>query len=504
MSFTSWEYLVFLPTLALLTFCVPRRARPLLLLVGSYVFYTRHQATGALVLLAVTAIAYGVGRGLPRLAGGRRRALLTAGLVGCLGMLAYFKYAQLILSSLAALLRPADGGIDLLTDLLLPLGISFFTFQACGYMIDVYRGKVPPEGDPITFALFLSFFPLVLSGPIERAGNLLPQLRAAPSFRYDDVVAGLRQVLFGLFKKVVIADMLGAYVNPIFNNLDDGGYRGQTLALAAAAYTIQIYCDFSGYSDIAIGSARILGYRLRDNFNMPYFSGSFTEFWARWHISLSTWFRDYLYIPLGGNRGGLARKCNNLLIVFAVSGLWHGADWKFLIWGLIHGVFRVAEEIRDRARGVEQHASELARERRRHPPILGSLVVFVGATVAWVFFRANSLSDAVHVLWRMLHPEPWRRTWEVIHEVISVSLLPSQTTVRMWLVIVGLALIYLFVSELIIYARQAPREPYTPLAYRTAAVRWVHYIVLTVAVIWCWLLQSGAVGQSGEFIYFKF
>lgn len=422
----------------------------------------------------------------------------------CLGILAYFKYINFIIESLQGIIRPIGGGIDPLKDLILPLGISFFVFQACAYMIDVSRGKVSAEKNIITFALFLSFFPIVLSGPIERASNLLVQLRETHPLEVADVTAGMRQILYGLFKKIVLADMLARSVNPIFNGIPQGHHHGQTLILAAMAYSIQIYCDFSGYSDIAIGSARVLGYRLRDNFNMPYFSGSFTEFWSRWHISLSTWFRDYLYIPLGGNKRGFSRKCINLMIVFVVSGLWHGADWKYVMWGAIHGIFRMGEEIWAKIRMTTSSSGQKKKVGSRFPPILRAIVVFIGTTFAWIFFRANSLSDALSMISRMTHPEPWVHTVDAYYAALSVSLLNSSTMLRMYAVIVSFSLAYLLISELIIYSRQRKGDPYTPLAYRHAISRWANYILLTCLVIWSALVQAGGAGQSGEFIYFKF
>ena len=273
--------------------------------------------------------------------------------------------------------------------MLLPVGISFYTFQAVGYTIDVYRGTIKAERNFFTYALFVSFFPQLVAGPIERAKNLLPQFHEEHSFRFEDAVEGLKQMLWGFFMKLCVADVLGTYVNAVFNNVAQ--HNGTSMIIATLFFTFQIYCDFGGYSNIAIGAARVMGFRLMDNFNRPYLSLNIKEFWKRWHISLSSWFMDYVYIPLGGNRVSRPRHMLNLMITFLVSGLWHGANWTFLIWGGLHGIYQVIGSTWRRYIRPSEPGSIVSR--------LSSMAFcFVLVAFAWIFFRANSVSDAFTIV----------------------------------------------------------------------------------------------------------
>jgi D-alanyl-lipoteichoic acid acyltransferase DltB (MBOAT superfamily) len=279
---------------------------------------------------------------------------------------------------------------------LLPVGISFYTFQAVGYLIDVYRGAVRAERDPVVYALFVAFFPQLVAGPIERTASLLPQFRGEHGFDYERAVSGLRLALWGMFKKVAVADRLAVYVNGVFDA--PGRYPASALALGVFFFSFQIYCDFSGYSDIAVGTARILGFDLSVNFRAPYFARSVKDFWRRWHISLSTWFKDYLYIPLGGSRTG--RASLNLLLTFVISGLWHGAAWHFVAWGLLHGLFQVAE----RGLGGFRRKAGIAAGFRGEGGFVKCLQggwVFLLVSFAWIFFRANSLGEAFLIIGRL-------------------------------------------------------------------------------------------------------
>lgn len=399
MLFNSFPYLLFFPVVCLLYFAIPFRWRTAFLLLASYYFYMCWRWEYVVLIMVQTEINFlcGLKMERARTAVGRRALLLTA-IILTLAILFFFKYynfANGALRSLFAFLQAPYHLPDL--DILLPIGISFHTFQTLSYIIDLYRGKIPVERSFVKFALFVSFFPLLVAGPIERANHLLPQLERRNHFDVARLSSGLKLMLWGFFKKVVIADRLAEYVNQIYGHPAD--FSGTTLALATYCFAFQIYCDFSGYSDIAIGSARVLGFDLMQNFDLPYLARSISEFWQRWHISLSTWFRDYLYFPLGGSRVSLARWAVNILIVFTVSGLWHGASWVFVIWGGLHGLYYLMEK------WLAPYGQVLCL--RLHLPetvqaLLQVLLTFHLVLVAWVFFRASSLHEALFILGRMV------------------------------------------------------------------------------------------------------
>jgi D-alanyl-lipoteichoic acid acyltransferase DltB (MBOAT superfamily) len=322
-----------------------------------------------------------------------RRALLLASLFANLGVLAAFKYFGFFLDSLAALCRSFGWNAESpALQIVLPVGISFYTFQALSYTIDVYRGRIAPVRDLVQYLCFISFFPQLVAGPIERAERLLPQFGVDRRFDAQRSVDGLRQMLWGFFKKMVVADGLAPFVNTVYSGV--GAASGWELLWATYGFAFQIYCDFSGYSDIAIGCARLFGFELMQNFDRPYFSTSVPEFWKRWHISLSTWFRDYLYRPLGGNRVGARRWALNVIAVFGLSGLWHGASWTFVVWGLLHGTYYLAS-VRWGG-GLDRGRAATSRSGFRE--LAGIAVTFNLVCLAWVFFRANSRGDALLVL----------------------------------------------------------------------------------------------------------
>ncbi|PKV63239.1 MBOAT family O-acyltransferase [Pontibacter ramchanderi] len=398
MLFNSFEFLVFFPTVVGLYFLLPYRFRWLLLLIASYTFYMFWRVDYAIILVISTLIDYTCGRMMDRYSEeerARRKPWLWLSLVSNLGILFTFKYYNFFngaASDLANLLGVSYAAPAF--ELLLPMGISFYTFQTMSYSIDVYYGRIKAEKHLGIFALFVTFFPQLVAGPIERAGNLLGQLKQKHDFDYDRVTSGLRLMAWGLFKKVVVADRLAIMVNQVYNNPTN--YEGIPLIIATVFFAFQIYCDFSGYSDMAIGAARVMGFNLMENFRRPYFSKSIKEFWGRWHISLSTWFRDYLYIPLGGNRVVKWRWYYNIFIVFLVSGFWHGANWTFLVWGALHGFYQVFGEVTKRKR--DNLASQIGLKK------WGSLYSFIqiGSTfvlvcLAWVFFRANTIGDAWYI-----------------------------------------------------------------------------------------------------------
>ena len=402
MTFLSLPFFCFFPITALGYFCLPRRVKNLWLLLASWFFYLWARPVYLSLLLFVIAASYLTGR----LLAGRRKKGVLALCLAVLGVLLFlFKYVNFALSLAGQALGLLGLTVSMpVLELVLPVGISFYLFQAMGYVIDVYRGKAEAQRDFLRYALFLSFFPQVVSGPIARADQLMPQFDRPHPFQWDAFRAGLFRFLWGAFKKMVLADQLAVLVNTVFAAPES--YGAVQLAGAAVAFSLQIYCDFSAYSDMALGTAGAMGFTLMENFRTPYFSRSIAEFWRRWHISLSSWFRDYLYIPLGGSRRGTARKYVNVLIVFAVSGLWHGAAMTFVVWGVLNGLYQVAgtltQPLRDRA-WAALHVSPEGKVRR----LVQVGCTFVLATVAWVFFKASTLEGALAVLGGMLRGPLW-------------------------------------------------------------------------------------------------
>src|SRR5690554_2973016 len=342
MLFNSFDFALFLPIVFILYWFVANkniRMQNLLIVVASYVFYGWWDWRFLSLILFSTLVDYLVGVRLGTEDNqAKRKVLLWTSILVNLGFLGFFKYYNFFLDNFIASFSFFGHEISANSlNIILPVGISFYTFQTLSYTIDVYKRKLEPTTDFIAFTAFVSFFPQLVAGPIERATNLLPQFYTKRRFEYAKAVDGMRQILWGLFKKIVIADNSAQIANEIFNNFSD--YSGRTLFLGALFFTFQIYGDFSGYSDIAIGTSRLFGFNLKQNFAFPYFSRDIAEFWRRWHISLSTWFRDYLYIPLGGSRGGLWMKIRNTFIIFIVSGFWHGANWTFIVWGALNAIY---------------------------------------------------------------------------------------------------------------------------------------------------------------------
>ena len=391
MLFNSIAFLLFFPILCAPYLCIPAsqlRLRNLLLLVASYYFYMNWDPAYALLLLTSTVITYLAALGIGYFKEKRKKKIcLVSSLVLNLAILFLFKYFNFLAMNIETALQASGLAVNMPKfALLLPVGISFYTFQALGYSIDVYRGTVKIERDFPTYALFVSFFPQLVAGPIERSQNLLPQFKQQHRFDYDAVMSGVQLMVWGYFMKLVLADRCGIYVDTIFNNVDK--HNGGSYLVASLLFPFQIYGDFAGYSLIAIGVARVLGFRLMENFHRPYFACTIGEFWHRWHISLSTWFKDYVYIPLGGNRVGKLRNYFNLLITFVVSGIWHGANWTFLCWGTIHGILLCIEK----AFGISKQKYTGAKK------IFHWATTFVLVCFAWILFRANNLSDAVSVV----------------------------------------------------------------------------------------------------------
>lgn len=488
MLFNSWQFAIFLPVVVVLYFVLPHRFRNYWLLAASYYFYISWNPE-LIVLIAGTTLAtyfcaLRIARPAAKPAG--RKAYLLLGVLLPLGVLFFFKYFNFFTSYATVFLRLLlPLGESRTLDIILPVGISFYTFQALSYVIDVYRGVLPPENRLANYALYISFFPQLVAGPIERSTNLLPQFDEVHRFDYDNAADGLKIMALGFFKKLVIADNVGAMVDWVYENLPRR--TGFTLILATVLFAIQIYCDFSGYSDIATGTARILGFRLMRNFNSPYLSRSIQEFWKRWHISLSTWFQDYVYIPLGGSRVRIPRYYFNLMVTFLVSGLWHGAGLSFVAWGMLHGVYRIIGSATKKPRDRLLHRLGISRD-AWWMRCLSTATTFLLVCVAWTFFRADRLLDAFYVFRHAF--DGIERPLQYLRDgYVGVGL--NIAVLAQLLLTVGM----LFYIDLV----QLREDPIERLNRRPAALRWSVYIfVFTLIVI---LTDKGI---PSRFIYFQF
>jgi alginate O-acetyltransferase complex protein AlgI len=400
MLFNSIDFAVFLPVVFFLYwfFCQKNlKLQNLLIVVASYVFYGWWDWRFLSLIIFSTVVDYSIGVLLTKeKTQNKRKILLWCSIIVNLGFLGFFKYYNFFLDNLITAFTFFGANLEASSlKIILPVGISFYTFQTLSYTIDVYREKLTPTKNFVAFAAFVSFFPQLVAGPIERATNLLPQFYVKRKFEYNKAVDGLRQILWGMFKKVVIADNCAEFANEFFNNHTE--YEGSGLLLGALFFTFQIYGDFSGYSDIAIGTSRLFGFNLKQNFAFPYFSRDIAEFWRRWHISLSTWFRDYLYIPLGGSKGGTSMKVRNTFIIFIVSGFWHGSNWTFIVWGALNAIYFLPLLLAKRNRSNIGIVAE-GRLTPSIKDILNIISTFLLVVLAWVFFRADSVSHAIDYL----------------------------------------------------------------------------------------------------------
>ena len=474
MIFTSFEYVLFFAGVLLTRSLLwSFGAEKWFLLIASYIFYMSWSVPFGLLILATSLVDYGVGLGLERIEEeSKRKLLLICSIVANLGVLAFFKYTNFFLANVSAAVNAAGYQHQPWHfDIVLPAGISFFTFQSMTYTIEAYRGNVKVSHSPRDFLLFTAFFPQLLAGPINRAADLLPQFARRVRATAADVEIGLTQFAIGAVKKLVISDQIAAHVDIIFGA--PGNYDAFTLLQGVIGYAVQIYCDFSGYSDMAIGSARIMGFRFMENFQMPYSSVNITEFWRRWHISLSTWFRDYLYIPLGGSRKGAARTYVNLLITMLLCGLWHGASWNFVFWGGLHGAALAIHKLWKSFNPLHADAGG---------PVFGFLRTLISrvATLAivlvgWIFFRAQTWGSATEFLTRLV-------TWKTDGMALgSVYILPATAAV---------VAVHLLVNKDRNLAHEVPSWP-MPLrigAYSTLAI----------------LLCLFGAAYTTPFIYFQF
>ena len=481
MLFNTFHFLVFFIVVWTLFLVLRGTARRLLLLFASYYFYMCWNAKYILVILGITIIDYFAGLLIERSSELKKKGIYLGLSLFCnIGLLAVFKYFNFLSLSAAGLFHFLGLQYDApLLRVLLPVGLSFHTFQAMSYTIEVYKGRAPAERSLLNYALYVAFFPQMVAGPIERPNQLLPQFHRDPQLRYARIRSGVEHALWGLFKKMVIADSLSGFVTMVYS--DPKGYSGSELTLATLAFSLQIYCDFSGYSEIALGVARIMGYELRVNFAQPYFSRSIGEFWHRWHISLSTWFRDYFYIPLGGNRVAVPRYYLNLFATFLVSGLWHGANWTFLAWGALHGSFLVLSQMTADLRARVRRVLYLDKA-----PLLVAafqhVVTFSLVTLAWIPFRAKDVQSAAYIASHLL---PWRHFNSA---TLAVGGIPRANTPFLLFFIV-----VMFVVEWwVMHPHRAPR------LWFSVPVRWCLFQACAYSVVF-----FGVFGHV-DFIYFQF
>ena len=475
MNFNSLSYAAFLPVVFGIYWALPHKLRWLLLLLSSYYFYMSWNPKYVVLILLTTAVSYGAALLLEKQSSSMaKKSILVTTLLICLGVLFFFKYFNFASASVTAFLGLFSIHLHPVTlNLLLPVGISFYTFQTLSYVIDVYRGNIKAEKHFGIFATFVSFFPQLVAGPIERTNNLLPQIKSKKDFNYDLAMEGARRILLGFFKKMAVADVVAVYVDAAYGNLLQ--CTGLDLFFAIFFFTVQIYCDFSGYSDIAIGTAKLFGINLMTNFASPYFATSVKEFWSRWHISLSTWFRDYVYIPLGGSRCSKTRNYANVMITFLVSGLWHGANWTFVLWGGIHGLAQVLEK----AFGLEKG------NKGRTGKVFSWFIVFLFCNLAWVFFRADSFSDAVYVIQHALPVS------ESFKSYAQINMGPDKRSLHYIFTVIALVAAYDFITLKQDIIDTLKNKKILGLVFEYALV-----ILIIIALI------NGT--GSNQFVYFQF
>ncbi len=489
MVFNSFGFLIFFPIFLLLYKILPLKIRWVMMLALSYFFYMSWQADLIYLILFTTLVSYVCALMIEKHADkprARKAYMITAVTVSLL-VLFFFKYFNFLSNTFTSIF----GLSEFTLNLILPVGISFYTFQTLSYVIDVYRGTLPAERHFGYYALYVSFFPQLVAGPIERPENLIPQLKTKNPFTVNDFTVGMKFMMVGFFKKIVVADQISKYVDAVYNNASGGSeiVNGFTVALATLLFAVQIYCDFSGYTDIAIGCSRVLGIRLMQNFNDPYSAINIKDFWRRWHISLTSWFTDYVYIPLGGSRCKKWRHLMNIMIVFLLSGIWHGAAWTYVLWGVVHGIYQVVGNLTAKSRpkliakiGIIENSPLDIWSRR--------VITFILVCLAWMIFRANSFAD-LGILLKTLFTGWGGVSIKASLEALDMSVVTVITTI--------LSVIVLKQLDLQINTR--PNQDNTSLSISPS--RSVTYVALCwcVAIAWIILLASNA---ESAFIYFQF
>jgi len=509
MLFNSFHFLLFFPIVTIAYFLLPHRFRWILILSASCYFYMTFIPKYIFILATTITIDYFSGLGLEKLEGNKRKWLLALSIISNIGMLAFFKYFNFANENMLSLAHFIGWNYPIKTlEIILPIGLSFHTFQSLSYTIEVYRGRQKAERHFGYLATYVMFYPQLVAGPIERPQNILHQLHSEQKFDYQRVADGLKWMAWGMFKKVVIADRMALLVDHVYNSPTD--HSGPALVFATLAFAIQIYCDISGYSDIALGSAQVMGIKLMKNFDHPYFSKSIPEFWQRWHISLSTWFRDYLYIPLGGNRVTQPRWVLNLFLTFLISGLWHGANWTFVIWGALHGLYIVFFGLTEKF--WRQVSSVLRIDRfQKLANAFSTLVTFSLVTYAWIFFRANNLSDAIYItkglfggwenyvsqskniLLEGLKPAHFDAALNSFFSILS----PLTSEPRGFIVITLLALSIFLIVEI----KQFRGNFLQDFNLQPTYIRWALYtLIITITLVF----GTTYTGAQRPFIYFQF
>lgn len=465
MIFNSFEYLLFFLITFVLYYLISEKYRYLVLLIASYFFYGFSDIKNIFILAFITIISYFSGKLINNESNNKKKkTILIITIILCIGTLLYFKYLNFLIGTFASIFNDSVT----INKIIVPLGISFFTLQAITYPIDIYRKDVKEEKNIFKFALFISFFPQILSGPIGKSKEMLPQFNEKHKFNLSNIKEGLILSIYGLFQKLVIADCIAIAVNNVYNNLQD--YSGIPILLVVFLYSFQIYFDFTSYSNIARGCGKMLGYNLTDNFNSPYFADSIKDFWSRWHISLSTWFRDYLYFPLGGNKKGNMRTYVNLLIVFLVSGLWHGAAYTFIIWGLLHGIYQVIErkfKIKSKYK------------------IINIVITFLLVTFAWIFFRSDTINDSLYIISNMFNIN----LSNIKEQILSIGIDKYD------IVISFISIIFIFMIE-IINTKTNIIDKITKLPL---VVRWSIYLIFIFSIIIFGTYGPGF--DNSQFIY---
>ncbi len=485
MNFNSLEFLLFLPIVVSLYWILPSRFRWCLLLFASYYFYMRWNAKLIVLILGVTGITYLAGLLVEKTDNkGIKRMITAAAVVLCLAVLFYFKYFNFLADSINAVTKAFNSGKSIIVPaIVLPVGISFYTFQALSYVIDVYRRQTAAERHFGYYALFVSFFPQLVAGPIERVENLLPQLKSRHELSKNDIKAGLLLLLSGFFRKVAVADVAGVFVTKVFSD-SEVSQKGAAVLLAALLFSVQIYCDFAGYSEIASGSARLMGIRLMRNFNQPYAATGIRDFWKRWHISLTGWFKDYIYIPMGGSRHGRMRQLFAILTVFLVSGLWHGASWTFVIWGLFHAVCYIVEKPLDSLIQTGLHGR--SRDFERAALRVRNIFTIGLVSFSWIFFRAGSMQQAVSMIFGIT------KGWS-LQETLTCLGMGAADVLH-----IGLCLLMLPALNKLT-ASAFTGEALKP--FGNAYVLFLFQLLMVTALSWLLRLESNTINS---FIYFQF
>lgn len=495
MVFNSFAFLIFFPVFLLLYRILPLKVRWIMMLILSLIFYMSWQADLIYLILFTTVVSYVCAIKIEKHAGNRRmqKAYMILSTSASLFVLFFFKYFNFISKNITGIINLFGGGVsDFTLNLVLPVGISFYTFQTLSYVIDTYRGSIKAERHFGYYALYVTFFPQLVAGPIERPENLIPQLKAKNPFNVNDTTLGLKFMMAGFFKKVVVADGVAKFVDAVYNSIETGDavlVNGFTVLVATLLFAVQIYCDFSGYTDIAIGCSRVMGIRLMQNFNDPYVATSIKDFWRRWHISLTSWFTDYVYIPLGGSRCKKHRHLLNIMIVFLLSGIWHGAAWTYILWGVLHGIYQIIGNLTAKPRqrllstiGIKEDFFAVVWVRR--------IITFLLVSFAWMLFRANSISD-LGVLISTLFGG-----WG------SVSIKDSLDALELSLInIITIALSLVVLKQLDLQINTKPNQDNSALAFNPA--RYAVYLIITWIVVLGWIILLMA-GEQSAFIYFQF